>query len=525
MILSLMLLVSQYATMQPSRADCFKDAKNCDLWTPSSIKKFQSTLELRNVQPLKGPPETHAILGKRVIIPASYKPVLKGNSDPAALVFAPSGIPAVYAGRPYIEATNSTCFTTLEGKRRRDFTVTRLVRPYESKVYPQGNVEPTRYVSDLGLFERKGNGEYVFRKILLFSNPEKNFFIEDPRVSTLLVDGKKEYLLGVSVIDRGLSNKTLVLKVDSGGEPLAFDSTPDELRKLFGSLSPSPVMRADGSIRVVDAKNGIVARNEDGKIVVFTRYRPDFGDPEIHKLAGDTKWGYADQVFVFEPGDFEKYDWSHALEDLFGKGGGEKRVRPLQAKVLFTDKDLKERLTDPRILKEKGIGFGPGTPLTRLRREGNKLYAAEYAGAPEIQQAIPPSALHSFYLKEGEIQYFSFHHQARYFDQSGFVKRNYSAPAVFFDRTMTEVRAYYADAIQPLSASERSGGGVLDLHGILYLMGRRIDLEGDRMVLSAVGGGNDTRTVEVTVSIMQLLLEMAPGSERWNSGQIYIPGI
>ena len=290
------------------------------------------------------------------------------------------------------------------------------------------------------------------------------------------------------------------------------------------------MLRDDGGYSFVDAKNGTLARNEKGEIVVRLRLRPDFGDPAIQKLANGETWHYGEQVYVFKDWkDFRRYDWKHSLEDLFhpeNHSGAPGRVRPSQAKELLRDHDLKELYTDTRVMSEKGKGLGPGSIPVRIRRIKDKLYISNGVGArEEYAGTIPLSLRGQFILKEGEIKFLSPDHEIRYFKHEGFIKRHYTASFKLFNDELTHIDAYYADAIQPLTLRERGvNSGILDLQHT-YPMGRTVvpGKNGKKAVVRIYGGTSDANTSQYDLDMLTVLKEMSANSERRLSGQVYVP--
>jgi hypothetical protein len=299
----------------------------------------------------------------------------------------------------------------------------------------------------------------------------------------------------------------------------------------FSDMSPAPQLSRDGNYSYVDAKNGTITKNEKGEIVVRLRLRPNFEDAEIKIIAGQNKWHYGEQVYVFKDWkDFRRYDWKYSLNDLFSteqKVIPTNRVHPRVAKEIIRDEDLKEMIDDPRVAIEKGKGLGPGSIPVRVKRVGNKLYVSNAVGAPdEYAGTIPKNLRAAFILKPGEVKFLAPDHEIRYFREDGFLKRHYTASLKLFNDELTHIDAYYADAIQPITLRERGvTSGIVDLQHV-YPMGRTIvpGKRGKKAVVRIYSGTSDANTSQYDMDILKVLTEMSEGSDQRLSGQVYLPG-
>jgi hypothetical protein len=485
-------------------------------------------------------PETNAIVARRLDLEGAFHPaIVEPGSTPTSLRLSPRADAGyVFGGERYVELPNSTSVTTTDPKTgcAREFVLTRGVRPYTNEIDEAAHVfnAPKGYVSDVLLFERTEAG-LAFRDTLLRSAPEKSFLFEDPRVSAFIdEDGRRRVLLsgtdyaphapGSSSPD--VMNRYVELSLDERGAPLPVELDPETRRPAFRDLSPPPRRTSDG-FSFLDAKNAVVAMNEDGQLVVRTRFRPSPNDPAFSGSAVKP-WGYGEQVFVFSSfADMQAYDWSHALEDLLG-AASEDRVRPLAAKIVAVDDTLKELYPKELLAKGKGKGFGPGAPPVRVRRVGDEIFLSEGKGAREMKIGVVPRELRDrFPIADGGVSHLTFDHEVRYcVDRRASsqgdvdaVKRVYSASIKLWDRSLTKIEKIYADAVQPLDAHQRSGSGILDLHHT-YPMGRVIAGD-ERPVVRVSSGECDAHTASYDFDVMALLVEMADGGARERSGQVY----
>jgi hypothetical protein len=493
---------------------------------------------------LNGPPESQAFT--RAIVPGGIGGgvILSGGGEhtaellpggqilrlkPSMLGFYGGG---VFGGVRYNELPNSTLLQSDSG---RSFLITRGIPYYTTDVdLNTGSIKVDGYRSDFLLFEIV-KGQAIYRKTLLKSEPNSKFFVEDPRISDLtFADGHREVLLSATDYsthvpgnpEMFVMNRYVRLKFDEHGEPLAPLVGPDG-RPEFANLSPAPQLRTDidGAFGV-DAKNGTIALNEFDQVVVRTRLRPDFKLPDIQKLAGDNRWKYGEQIFVFA--DFEhflKYNWNHCLEDLFKPNAARNRIAPILAKELIRDSDFHETFNDPRVQKDAGIGGGPGTTAVRYIRRGDALYISKGKHAREHYVGVVPP---DFPLQSGQVTYTSFDHEIYRFEdvrgQSTFTKRLYPMVVKQFDESLSKIMAYYSNAVQPLVRHERGyNSGIVDLQHV-YPEGWEIikGVDGRAMIRVSLGE-SDAHTGMIIVDPIKLLMEMAPGSARWRSGQVYQP--
>ncbi len=505
-------------------------------------KAFVSTLRHPTMLLSTTAPESKAVTRRGVQIRGRYRSVQKSTLD-GKLVMHTLGKAQVHEGIGYREFPNSTALTTVDPRtgKQREFLIARGVRDgYENTVTLEtGSQSPAGYVSDVLLFEKVG-GQVVYRSRLLASHPEASFLFEDPRISSIHdgKNGRRIFLSGTDYAphvkgsaDKDVMNRYVELALDHTGQPKPVVVGEDR-RPKFMNLSPAPLLGGKGEKPLfVDSKNGTMYQNELGQIVVRTRMRPDFKDPRVQALAGDKKWSYGEQVFVFEDlAHLQAYDFRHALSDLFGKHGDEPRVRPLESKVLLTEHQLVEQFDDARVMQGHHKGMGPGTTPVRLSRVGDALYLSEDKhGESRLVGTIPKAARAGFPVAAGEVKYVSFDHEIRYFkDQRGgakFQKRHYSMAVKLFDPTLTKIEAYYADVVQPKRMYERGRtSGIVDLHHV-YPMGRTLGTDArGKPTVRVYGGASDAHTPLYEFDVMKLLVEMSAGGKRRASGQVYVPG-
>jgi hypothetical protein len=435
--------------------------------------------------------ESHAFTREGVALEGIFKPQLRRKQGKIA-IYEPTGKPVIYGGVPYVEFPNSTALSTTNSAGKiREFILTRGVKPYITKINEaNGAIQPRGYVSDVLLFERVA-GNTIFRSRILASVEGKNFFFEDPRISVIYKDGRAVYFLSGTdysphvegSLNLDVMNRYVELKVNDDGLPLDIAVNPESGKPDFRNMSPEPIRTSEG-YTYVDAKNGTIAVNELGQIVVRTRLRPDFDSSYIKSLAGSQKWKYAEQIFVFSDwSHFQSYNWNDSLIDLFHKRGQfptSSAEAPLEAKTILRDGDLKEKLhsdsSDVAINAKKGKGFGPGTRPLRVRREGDKILISEAPGAPEfLAGTIPADRIDHFIVKDSDVIYITFDHEIRFLKQKShgfsFSRRHYSASIKFFDSTLEHMIGYHADVIQPVTDLERGqDSGILDLQHV-YPMG------------------------------------------------------
>ena len=508
-------------------------------WTTRLRDLFSRTLDQMYAAHLRGPKESKAFERRGLVLEGMFHPVVQKFRGDGKLNISPrQGTGVVYGGQRYVEFTNSTALKTTDPKTGavQEFLLARGVRPYTNEVTPTGSQSPKNYVSDVLLFKLGKDGKPEYVKTILNSAPEKGFLFEDPRVSFLpnKNGGTDFFLSGTDysshVADSknpDVMNRYVRLELDERGVPKAIPVGHDGKPSFF-NLSPAPTLH-EGAYSFIDAKNATIYTNEDGKIVVRTRLRPDFNAKWVKELSGGREWHYGEQVFVFDSfEDLQAYDWSHALQDVFRPGEDKdvKRIRPSTARIALTDKDLKEHFTDERVLSEKGKGMGPGAVPVRLERRGGRLYLSDAKGMEEHDLGeIPAGRLAGFPIPEGQVKYVTFDHEIRYFQDHGFTKRHYSTSIKLWDPTLTRIEAYYADAIQPTEDYERGvNTGVVDLHHV-YPMGRIIskDPATGKTVVKVFAGASDAHTAQYNFDMMKLLMEMGADSERTESGQVYLP--
>lgn len=488
--------------------------------------------------------ETNAIVARRVDLRGTFHPAIveRGSTSTSLCLRPASDAGVVYGGERYVELPNSTSMSTTDPRTgaAREFVLTRGVRPYTNEIDEAAHVwnAPKGYVSDVLLFERTAAG-LVYCDTLLRSAPEQSFLFEDPRVSAFIDEGGRRRILlsgtdyaphapGSSNPD--VMNRYVELVLDETGKPRPVDVDAQTQRPAFRDLSPAPRQTTDG-FAFLDAKNAVLGMNEDGNLVVRTRFRPAANDPAF---TGATvkPWGYGEQVFVFASfAEMQSYDWSHALDDLLGSAPTQTdRVRPLAAKIVAVDDTMHELYPPASLVKGKGKGFGPGTPPVRVRRVGDDILLSEGKGAPEMKIGVVPTALRtSFPIADGAVSHLTFDHEVRYCSdrrassegELHAVKRVYSSSIKLWDRSLTTIEKIYADAVQPLASHQRGGSGILDLHHT-YPMGRVI-VGGEAPVVRVSSGECDAHTASYDFDVMALLVEMAAGGAREKTGQVYTP--
>ncbi len=496
-------------------------------------------------------PETKAIVARRVELRGAFHPaaVSASTSSPTALVLRPAADAGfVFGGQRYIELPNSTALTTTDPRsgRTRELVLTRGVRPYENEIDAERGVlnGPRDYVSDVLLFERQGE-KLVYVDVVLRSAPEHGFLFEDPRISAFVDEsGARRILLSgtdysphvAGATNKDVMNRYVELTLDGTGlpQPVAVDATTK--RPSFRDLSPRPRASESGHA-FVDAKNAVVAVNEDGHVVVRTRFRPSKDDPAFAAHPQVKPWGYGEQVFEFASfADLQRYDWGHALDHLVAATAGQlnandPRPMPLHAACTAVDDTFHELYPKEVLAPGKGKGFGPGTPPVRVRRAGDELFLSEGKGASERSLGrVPTGLLEGLPIDDGGVVHLTFDHEIRYCVDHRLVdgknvdaiKRVYSASIKLWDRTLTRLDKVYADVVQPLEDHQRGGSGILDLHHT-YPMGRVIVEGAAGPVVRVVSGESDAHTASCDFDVLKLLVEMARGGERERSGQVYAP--
>ncbi|HVK60351.1 MAG TPA: hypothetical protein VM432_02325 [Bdellovibrionales bacterium] len=517
MLASAVLIVSALLASATAFAD-----QSCVAAIDSSTELPQWLTEIK----LPSTTESAAFTRAGVALRGVFKPKLQENEEPFT-VFAPSGKAAVFDGVQYVEFPNSTAMTTRNSRgETREFILTRGVKPYLARINEaNGSIDPKGYVSDVLLFERVGQ-RYVYRSRILASNEAQKFFFEDPRISVININGQDRYFLSGTDYsphvrgskDPDVMNRYVELKVDADGLPLPVHIRKDTGKPTFRNLSPAP-KKTDAGIVFVDAKNGTIAQNELGQIVVRTRMRPDFKNSYVQSLADGQSWKYAEQVFVFSDWNhFQSYNWNDSLIDLFHKRGiepTESAQGPITAMTIIRDTDLKERLEsnqeDVTIATEKGKGLGPGTRPLRVRRDGNRIMISESPTSPEaFAGTIPQDRLNDFTVRDGQVIFVTFDHEIRYLKQKTngrtFYRRHYSASTKFFDETLTRLIGYDADTIQPVTTLERGqDSGILDLQHV-YPMGWTLQLSSTGPTKVRVyAGAADAHTTIYDFDIVRLI--------------------
>lgn len=478
--------------------------------------------------------ESAAIVGRRVDLYGDFDfgsvEVKKSGNK---ITVAPSESAGyVFGGERYVELPNSTALTTTDPQtgKQRELVLTRGVRPYENSIdISTGTFNaPKGYVSDVLLFERV-NGKLEYQSTLLRSDPESSFLFEDPRISTLyLADGSTRILLSGTdysphvpgSTDPDVMNRGVWLELDARGLPKEVALDAKTKRPAFIDLSPAPQREGDG-YRFVDAKNGTLAMNEQGEIVLRSRMRL----PPDHK--------YGEQVLKFPNLEaLLSYDFSRA---------------PNEMKTVATEATFKELYPAELSPVTPKRGFGPGTTPVRIERRGDSLFVSDGKFAPQkfagkvppdlsdsmpiigsrAGKAVPPEdTSQSYPIADGAVVYLSFDHELRVLedrrDDVVAPKRVYSSTLKLWNPELDRIELIYGDAVQPLMPHQRGGSGILDLHHT-YPMGRVLVEEGDRTVVRVYAGAADAHTESYDFDLAALLAEMAEGSERRASGQVYRP--
>ena len=380
-------------------------------------------------------PETRAITARRIEFVGSFQPaVQERGASPTSVVLRPRDDAGIdQDGQRYVERTNATSLMTTDPQTglSRVFIIPRGVRPYKNEIDEAARKlnAPTGYCSDVLSYELVG-GTWAALPALLMSAPEKGFLFEDPRISVFIDEsGKRRILLSGTdyaphapgAKDPDVMNRYVELELDEAGRPLPVPVDANTGRPDFKNLSPPPRAKAGGGFAFLDAKNAVVATNENGNLVVRTRFRPQSDDPAFASHPGSKPWGYGEHVFVFTSfAEMQAYHWDHALDDVLSGHEGvlakiEGRVRPLEAKIIAVDDTFHELYPQAVLAPGKGRGFGPGTAPVRVRREGNDVFLSEGKGAEERKIGVVPSALAArFLVADGEVMYLSFDHEVRY---------------------------------------------------------------------------------------------------------------
>jgi hypothetical protein len=493
-------------------------------------------------------PESKAVFARRVDLWGSVHPgeVKFFDKGKAARISPAEEDLKIINGTPYYEMPNSTGFSVKTETGWREYVITRGIRRYENLIRPLEGIfnDPQGYVSDLLISERV-NGELGPAKQFLVSRPDKNFFFEDPRISVLYdSDGHPHvYCSGTDYSrqapgsdDLFIRNRFFEVPLDpKTGEIGAVPVDPDSGKPVFFDLSPEPKQLGHRWIGL-DAKNGTIAQREDGKIIVRTRFRPNFAaDPtaQIYQsLYGRRvpEWSYGEQVFAFDTLDQLKgYDWSHAMDDLLSQhlgveaiDVGTKRIRPFHARIIATDHDLPEFYPKSMRTPGKPVGFGPGSRSIQIIRKGMKIFISDGPNAPkyfagEIGSEAEARLLDKkLGLSDHSHVFLAFDHKLRYLDQAtkddasvNATKRVYSGSVTIWDSSLLNVVRRYDDVIQPKERYQISLSGVLDLHLGGYTMGVSIvfDPVSGKFFLRTYSGEADAHTESRDWDIVKLLLE------------------
>jgi hypothetical protein len=482
-----------------------------DRLRPRAKKEAQAVLQTTLSPALFAHPhaESGAIVARRVDLFGDFDfGVVEVKKSGSKIVVAPSeNAGYVFGGERYVELPNSTALTTTDPQtgKQRELVLTRGVRPYENSIdLSTGTFNaPKGYVSDVLLFERV-NGRLEYQRTLLRSDPESSFLFEDPRISTLhFADGTSRILLSGTdysphvpgSTDPDVMNRGMWLTLDARGLPEVID------RPKFIDLSPAPQKNADGGYSFVDAKNGTLAMNENGEIVLRSRMRL----PPDHK--------YGEQVLKFPNLEaLYAYDFSRATQD---------------AKTVATEQTFRELYPAELLPVNPKRGFGPGTTPVRIERRGDSLFVSEGKHAPQLFAGkVPPDLSDRLPIKDGAVVYLSFDHELRVLeDRRGDIlapKRVYSSTLKLWNPQLDRIDLVYGDAVQPLLPHQRGGSGIVDLHHT-YPMGRVLVTDGERTVVRVYAGAADAHTESYDFDLAALLAEMAEGSDRRRNGQVYRP--
>lgn len=491
-------------------------------------------------------PQSNAFVG-RVELLGSIRPgrVTYEDQGRSAIVEPAEGDFKELGGRTYWELPNSTSVAVGD----EELVITRGIRPYKNRITPSEGLfnGPDNYVSDLLLFRRNDAGELEFVHRLLDSAPEERFFFEDPRISVVEDNGTRRIFLSGTDYSPHVPgdsacyvrNAYLELQVDPATnliEPIAVD--PRTKKPAFRYLSPMPVSTADGSVGI-DAKNATIAQREDGKIVVRTRFRPDFEqDPVVQRYKeryGDRvpSWSYGVQTFVFD--DLEHlagYDWRNALDLLLANHldvppmSPRRDKDPSSAKLVMTEASLVDFYPRELYVPGKPIGLGPGTRPIRVERQGDQLYVSDGPNAPKL----PAGKASGDFLTEGDVVYVSFDHKLRYLavkdpddpEKSIARKRVYTGTITVWEKDLETVRTLYDDVVQPVEDHQIGLTGIMDLHHAAYNMGVVLlpDPSGEEATVRVTAGEADAHTATYDWDLSKLFMEIP---ERRSIGQAYLP--
>ncbi len=432
-----------------------------------------------------------------------------------------------YGDRVYYETPNSTSVAIPDPRTGvlRELVITRGIRPYTNRIHPSAGVfnKPEGYVSDLLLFERGAEGRLEFVHRLLDSAPEKGFLFEDPRIS--VIDGRV-FLSGTEVRRHVPGDRNLYLR--NGYVELTLDERgiPQPFAPRFRYLSPAPAIGDSGPVNF-DAKNAVIAQRDDGKIVVRTRFRPDFGAEPIVKKYRDKygdrvpAWAYGVQTFVFDDLDhLARYDFRNALDLVLAAHLGVEPMSPRRdkdpcsAKLVMTERSLVDFYPEALRVDKKALGFGPGTRPIRVERRGDRLLVSDGPRASKHPAGeIPPGLADGFLLADGEAIYVSFDHKLRHLrePESGAEKRVYSGSITVWENDLETIRALYDDVVQPIRPHQVGLSGILDLHHAAYHMGVVLLPTQDGCTVRVTAGEADAHTASYDWDLVRLLGEMSPG--------------
>ncbi len=474
-------------------------------------------------------PESNAFVA-RVELLGSIRPgrvTYEGQGEIATIQPAEADFKE-YGGRIYYETPNSTSVAIPDPHtgEPKEFVITRGIRPYQNRIHPSAGVfnRPEGYVSDLLLFTRGDDGRLHFVHRLLDSAPEKGFLFEDPRISVI---GDRIFLSGTDVSRHVRGDRNLYIR--NGYVELTIDANgvPQPVEPKFRYLSPPPAIGENGAVNF-DAKNAVIAQREDGKIVVRTRFRPDFANEPIAKKYrekyGDIpSWQYGVQTFVFD--DLEhlaRYSWRNALDLVLASHLGvepmspRRKSDPLSAKLVMTERSLHDFYDEALRVEGKPIGFGPGTRPLRIERRGDQLLASDGPGARQYVAGTVKSDV----VKDGEVVYLSFDHKLRYLKEpeSGAIKRVYSGTVTLWEKDLETVRRLYDDVVQPIRGHQVGLSGILDLHHAAYNMGVMLLPNESGCTVRVTAGEADAHTVSYDWDLGRLIDEIASRPE-----QAYVP--
>ena len=402
-----------------------------------------------------------------------------------------------FGGRRYVDLMNPAA-VKISG---RDFMWVRAVRSgYGTTVGPIGEVATSDYASDTLLFELLPGRAPRFIERSLQSTPDR--LLEDPRLSRLKIRGrdargrfKTEERLYLGVTDhrvhgemkaRTSRNAFVAVVVDDGG-------TPRVVRDATGApklvdLSPEPLKRADGSFETVDAKNGVLVSDNQGRARMLSRHRYAPSDPRLP--ADFTPSDYAEQTFPLSAEDLERGpNWNGLIKEL-------------ASRETIRGSELEERYPAAKLWKGAGKGLGPGAPPVRVRRRGGALFVSEGFGYPWTRAGSVPKGASSA-LKDGQTAFLSFDHEIRFLDAGGKRKRVYSLSIKLRDAALERVIGYYADAVQPQRSYETENPGIPDLWHV-YPTGRVINQDGS---VDTYEGAADSNVVRRRWNLVHLLSE------------------